>query len=190
MTTQKPKFGLASMLMSASVLALYPTITLEKPQRGSALVSVKADGKAFQNQKGKASSTFSSATLTLYGSVQLKGDGALELDDLAGSLQIGLANYTITSGRGEVNKKGKIEINTETSDAGKSLELKLHGSNQGDSVTFGSKESRLSSLYFFSLTGKAIVTMPTTSLSTTWSDDDHNHYANNTGTVTRPRAIQ
>ena len=178
------------MLLSASVLALYPTITLEKPQRGSALVSVKADGKAFQNRKGKASSTFSSATLTLYGSIQLKGDGALELDDLAGSLQIGLANYTITSGKGEVNKKGTIEINAKTSDAGKTLELKLHGSNQSDSVTFDSRESKLSSLYFLSLTGKAIVTMPTRSLGTTWSDDDHNHHANNTGTVTRPRAIQ
>ena len=88
MATQKRQFGLAPMLLSASVLALYPTITLEKPQRGSALVSVKADGKAFQNRKGKASRTFSSATLTLYGSVQLKGDGTLELDDLAGSLQI------------------------------------------------------------------------------------------------------
>jgi hypothetical protein len=182
MTTQKPKFGLALMLLSASVLALYPTITLEKPQQGSALVSVKADGKAFQNQKGKASSTFSSATLTLYGSVRLKGDGALELDDLAGSLQIGLANYTITSGSGEVNKKGTIEINAKTSDASKKLELKLHGSNQGDSVTFDSKESKLSSLYFLSLTGKAIVTMPTTSTSTTWSNKDHNHNANKTGT--------
>ena len=171
------------MLLSASVLALYPTITLEKPQRGSALVSVKADGKAFQNRKGKASRTFSSATMTLYGSVQLKGDGTLELDDLAGSLQIGLANYTITSGKGEVNKKGTIEINAKTSDAGRTLELKLHGSNQSDSVTFDSKGSKLSSLYFLSLTGKAIVTMPTTNVSTTWTDDDHNHHANNTGTV-------
>jgi hypothetical protein len=163
------------MLLSASVLALYPTITLEKPQRGSALVSVRADGKAFQNQKGKASRAFSSAVLTLYGSVQLKGDGTLELDDLAGSLQIGLANYTITSGKGEVNKKGKIEINAETSDAGRALEIKLTGRNQGDSVTFDSKQSKLSSRYFLSLKGQAIVTMPTTSISTTWSDDDHDY---------------
>ena len=198
MTTQKRQFGLALVLLSASVLALYPTITLEKQQRGSALVSIKADGKAFQNQKGKANSTFSSATLTLYGSVQLKGDGALELDNLAGSLQIGLANYTITSGQGEVNKKGTIEINAKTSNAGKKLDLTLYGSNQGDSVTFDSKRSKLSSLYFLSLTGKAIVTMPTTSTRTTWStkdhnhtnktgtwsDDDDNHHLNKTGTVT------
>ena len=182
MTTQKRQFGLALMLLSASVLTLYPTMTLEKPQNGSALVSIKADGKAYQNQKGKASSTFSSAVLTLYGSVQLKASGALELNDLAGSLQIGLANYTITSGKGEVNKKGTIEINAKTSDAGKKLELKLHGSTQGDNVTFDSKESKLSSLYFLSLKGQAIVTMPTT--STTWSEDDHDHHGNKTATVT------
>jgi len=142
-------------------------MTLKKPQNGSALVSIKADGKAYQNQKGKASSTFSSAVLTLYGSVQLKASGALELNDLAGSLQIGLANYTITSGKGEVNKKGAIEINARTSDAGKNLELKLHGSTQGDNVTFEAKESKLASLYFLSLKGQAIVTMPTTSTDTT-----------------------
>ena len=184
MTTQNRQFGLALMLLSASVLTLYPTITLEKPQNGSALVSIKADGKAYRNQKGKASSTFSSAVLTLYGSVQLKASGALELNDLAGSLQIGLANYTITSGKGEVKKKGTIEINAKASDAGKNLELKLHGSTQGDNVTFDAKESKLSSLYFLSLKGQAIVTMPTTSTSTTWSEDDHDHRGNKTATVT------
>jgi hypothetical protein len=182
MTTQKRQYGLALVLLTASVLALYPTMTLEKSRNGSAVVSIKADGKAFQNQKGKPSSTFSSATLTLYGSVAAKGNGELELDDLAGSLQIGISNYTITSGSGEVNKKGTIEINAKTSDAGKKLELILHGSNQGDNVTFDSKESKLSSLYFLSLTGKAIVTMPTTTANTTWSHDDH--HTNKTGTVT------
>jgi hypothetical protein len=192
MTTQKRKYGLALVLLTASVLALYPTMSLEKSQNGSAVVSIKAEGKAFQNQKGKASSTFSSATLTLYGSVAPKGNGGLELDDLAGSLQIGIANYTITSGSVEVNKKGTIEINAKTSDADKKLELKLHGDTQGDSVTFDSKESKLSSLYFLSLKGQAIVTMPTTSTSMTESDDEHDHdhhYGNNTVTITQSNTV-
>jgi len=149
--------------LTASVLALYPSMTLEKPQQGSAVVSIKTDGQAFPNGKNKLSSAFSSTTLTLYGSVQMKGSGELKLDDLAGSLQIGLANYTITSGQGEVNKKGKIEINAKTSDAGKKLGLILHGNTEGDSVVFGRKESKLSSLYSLALKGQAIVTMPTTS---------------------------
>ena len=140
MTTQKRRFGIALVLLTASILALYPTMTLEKPQLGNASISIKADGQAFPNAKGKPGNTFSSTTLTLTGSVQTKGNGELKLNDLAGSLQIGLASYTITDGKGEVNKKGKIEINAKTSDAGKKLELILHGSTQGDDVTFNSKE--------------------------------------------------
>jgi len=162
-------------------------MTLEKPQQGSAVVSIKADGQAFQNVKNKPKSTFSNATLTLYGSVQMKGDGELKLDDFAGSLQIGLANYTITSGNGVVNKKGKIEINAKTSDAGKKLELILNGRTDGDSVIFNSKESKLSSLYFLSLNGKAIVTMPPTSTSTSEGDDDDDE--NQTVTVTQTNTI-
>ena len=163
MTTQKRRFGIALVLLTASILALYPTITLEKPQQGSATISIKADGQAFSNAKGKPSITSSAATLTLTGSVQTKDNGQLKLNDLAGSLQIGLAAYTITHGDGEVNKKGKIEINAKTSDADKKLELILHGNTQGDTVVFDSKESKLSSLYFLSLKGQAAVTVPTTS---------------------------
>lgn len=166
--TQKRQFGLALVLMTASVLALYPSMTLEKPQ-GSAVVSIKASGQAFQNAKGKPSSIFSSATMTLYGSVQANGKGELKLDDLAGSLQIGLANYTVTRGEGEVNKKGKIEINAKTSDTSKKLELILHGNTDGDTVVFNLKESKLSLLHFLSLKGQAIVTMPPTGTSTTES---------------------
>ena len=189
MTTKKRQFGLALVLLTASVLALYPSMTLEKPQQGSAVVSIKADGQAFPIGKGKnnPSSAFSSATLTLYGSVGLEGDGKLKLDDLAGSLQIGLSNYTITSGKGEANKKGKIEINAKTSDAGKNLELILHGSTDGDAIVFDRKESKLSSLYFLSLKGQAIVTMPTTSTSSTESDDDDERPA--TVTVTQTNTV-
>ena len=184
MTVQKGRLGLALVLLTASVVALYPTMTLEKTQHGSAVVSIKASGQAFQNSKGKASSIFSSAALTLHGSVDIKSNGGLELDNLAGSLQIGIANYTIARGNGEVNKKGTIEINAKTSDAGKTLELILHGSTQGDNVTFDAKQSKLSSLYFLSLKGQAIVTMPTTSTTTTENHTEHHHNRYGNGTVT------
>jgi len=178
MATEGRQFGLALVLLTASALALYPSMALDKPDKGSAVVSIKANGQAFQNAKGKPSSTFSSAYLTLYGSVQAKGNGQLKLDDLGGSLQVGLANYTTTSGEGEVNKKGKIEINAKTSDA--SEKLILHGSTQGDTVVFDPKESKLSSLYFLSLKGQAIVTLPATGTSTTESG----HHKRATVTVT------
>jgi len=148
-------------------------MTLGKSQQRYAVVSIKADGQAFHIGKGKnkPGNAFSSTTLILRGSVYLGGNGALELDDLAGSLQIGLANYTITSGSGEANKKGKIKINAKTSNVGKALELILYGSTDGDSVVFDRKESRLSSLYSLSLKGQAVITMPTTRTSSTESND-------------------
>jgi len=163
------------MLLTASVLSLYPTMTLEKPQYGSGVVSIKASGQAITNGngKGKTNGAISDATLTLYGSVEAEGNGQLKLGDLGGSLQIGTANYTIASGSGEVNSKGTIEINAKTSDASKKLELVLHGDSKGTNVTFNSKESKLSSLYFLSLKGQAIVSMPpTTSTTSTKHDDD------------------
>ena len=180
------------MLLSASVLALYPTMTLEKPQSGiRARVHQGRRQSIPEPERQSQQHLLQRSTDTVRLSRNSKATERLELDDLAGSLQIGLANYTITSGKGEVNKKGTIEINAKTSDAGKKLELKLHGRNQGDSVTFDSKKSKLSSLYFLSLTGKAIVTMPTTSISMTESDDehDHDHYGNNTVTVTQSNTV-
>lgn len=170
------------------MLALYPTMTLEKPQQGTATVSIKVNGQAFPIGKNKLANTFSSAALTLTGSVQSKGNGELKLEDLAGSLQIGLGNYAITSGKGEVNKKGKIEVNAKTSDANKKLELVLNGNTQGDTVVFNSKESKLSSLYFLSLNGQITVAMPTTSTSTTSSNDDHDD-ENTTVTVTQNMTV-
>jgi len=147
------------VLLTASAPNLYPSMSLRKPQQDLAVVSIKADGRALPNAKNKPTNTFSATTLTLYGSVQMKRDGRLKLDDLAGSLQIGLANYTITSGTGEVNKKGKIEISAKTADSNRTLELILRGNTQGDTVAFNHKKSRLSSLYFLSLGGEATVAM-------------------------------
>jgi hypothetical protein len=161
MTAQIRQFGLPLVLLTASVPALYPSMSLKKPQQDSAVVSIRADGQAFP--KKKPSTAFSSTTLRLRGSVQMKRRGGLKLDDLAGSLQIGLANYVITSGTGDVKQKGKIEINAETSGANKKLGLILRGNTQGDTVAFNPKDSKLSSLYFLSLKGEANVTMPAAS---------------------------
>jgi len=174
MDTQKRQFGLALMLLTSSVLALYPTLTLEKPHHGSAVVSIKTGGKASPDAKAKPSITPPRSALTLYGTVEPEGNGALKLDNLAGSLQIGITYYTITSGKGEVDKKGKVEINAKTtSESNKKLELILHGDSKGKNVAFNSKESKLSSLYSLSLKGQATVTMPpTTNTSSTRTDTE------------------
>lgn len=170
---QRRQFGLPLVLLTSSAHALYPSMTLEKSKQRYAVVSIKADGQAFHfgKCKIKPGKAFSSTTLIMYGSIHLGGNGALKLDDLVGCLQIGPSDYTITSGRGDANKKGKIEINAKTTDAGKALELILHGSTDGDAVVFDRKESRLSSLYLLSLKGQAVITMSATNTSSTESDD-------------------
>lgn len=168
MTTKKLKLVLPLLLLAASVLALYPAMTLEKPQQGSGILTIDADGQAFLNHNGKSKNANKalSASLTLSGSVRTKGNEEIEVDGLTGSLLIGPTNYTITGGKGEVNKKDKVEINAKTGDANRKLELVLHGNIQGKNVFFTSPESKLSSLYFLSLAGEAAVIIGPTSTTT------------------------
>ena len=175
--------------MTASVLALYPTMTLETPQQKSAVVSIKANGQAFANVKGKPSGNFSAAALTLYGSVRSDCIGGLEMGDFAGSLQIGLANYTVTNGEGGFNKKNNIDINAKASTAGKKLELILHGTTQNNTVVFDSKRSTLFPLYFLSLKGTANVTLPNMSTCTIKRENDHFPHNNATVTVTQNNTV-
>jgi hypothetical protein len=169
MTAKKPKLILPLLLLAASVLAVYPAMTLEKPQQASGAVTLDADGQAFINNNGKPKNTNKalSATLTLSGSVRTEGNEELKLEGLSGTLSIGSTNYTITGGKGEVSKKGKVEINAKTGDANRKLELVLHGSIQGKNVLFNSPESKLSSLYFLSLKGEAAVIIGPTSTTAT-----------------------
>ena len=174
MTAKKPKLILPLLLLAASVLAVYPAMTLEKTQQGSGTITIDADGQAFMNHNGKSKNTNKalSARFTLSGSAQAEGDDDVELDGLVGSLEIGSTNYSIFSGKGEVNKKGKVQINAKTGDGNRNLELVLHGNIQGKNVLFSSPESKLSSLYFLSLEGEATFTKSTTSTDTSDSDEE------------------
>ncbi len=151
------------------MLAVYPTMTLEKPQQTPATILINADGQAFSNGKGKPSTAGSSATLTLSGAVHTKGNGAFKLEALTGSLQVGSVSHAIVGGKGEINKNDKIEINAKTSDGARKLELVLHGHIQGDMVVFNRPESKLSPFYFLSLTGQLSFSTDTTTTSTTAS---------------------
>ena len=130
-------------------------------------ITINATGQATPLNKGKGSP--SAATLSLNGTAFEQGNGALSLDHLHGSLVVGSTNYTILDGQGEVNKNGDAQINAQVND-GKHRnwywnELDLHGSIQGTNATFNSPESKLSSLYFLSLTGQVGLTLKTVTFS-------------------------
>jgi len=174
MTARKRQSALVLMLLAASMLALYPTLTLEKPQSALGGVQINAEGQAFPIGKGngKPASTASSASLTLSGSANVEGNEEYKLNGLTGSLQVGSASYSITGGKGEINNKGKIEINAKTGDGNRKLELVLHGNIQGESVFFNQRESKLSSLYFLDLAGQATFDISTTSTSETETEEE------------------
>jgi len=172
MTVRNRQIALVLALLVSSTISLYPAIAFEKPQQGSTPISIDAYGQAFSIPKAKSKSVTADASLTLLGSVQSKGQGEMKLYALTGTLRIGSTNYTITEGKGEVNNEGSMEIKGKTSDGNRTLELALHGCIQGTNVTFTQPESKLSSHYFLSLTGKATLDQTPKSTTTTESDDD------------------
>jgi hypothetical protein len=167
-TIQKHRNELTLLLVAVSVFALAPTLTSanQQTQFGTlefGTIAINATGQATPLNKGKGSP--SSAMLSLNGTAYTQGNGELKLDHLKGFLLIGSTNYTILDGQGDVNNKGSTEINAQTNDGNHKNELDLHGSIQETSVAFNSPQSKLSSLYFLSLTGQASLTMKTVTFS-------------------------
>jgi len=169
MTTRKRQTAIALTLLMASLVALSPAISLEKPLQAPGTIYITANGQAFTKGSAKCTGTGSSVTLTLTGPMQTEGKNEIKLKNLSGSLTIGSTNYAISDGKGEVNKKGKLEINGKTSNGDRKLELILHGTMNDDKIAFDCSQSKLSSLFFLSLTGQATFAADTTSSGTTQS---------------------
>ncbi len=152
------------------MLALYPAASMEQPQHDSKAISISADGQAFIIGKEKCKGTGSSASLTLSGLMQTEDDEESKFEDLSGVLTVGSTEYAIQKAGGEVNNKGRIQINGKTLNGDRKLELVLHGHMNEDSVAFDCPESKLSSMYFLSFTGEITFEADTTSTSTTGSE--------------------
>jgi len=170
MTTAKRHYALTLILLVASMLALYPATSMEQPQHGSKRISIDADGRAFVIGKEKCKGTGSSASLILSGLMQTEDDEESKFEDLSGVLTVGSTEYAIQKAEGEVNNKGRMEINGKTMSGDRKLELVLHGSMNENNVAFNCPESKLSSMYFLSLAGEITFEADTTSTSTTNSE--------------------
>jgi len=169
MTTTKRQTAIALTLLMASLIALSPAISFEKPLQAPGTIYITANGQAFTKGSAKCTGTGSNATLTLTGPMQTERNNEIKLKNLSGSLTIGSTNYAISDGKGEVNKKGKLEINGKTLSGGRKLELVLHGTMNNGKIAFDCSQSKLSSLFFLSLTGQATLATDTTSSGTTQS---------------------
>jgi hypothetical protein len=119
-------------------------------QVGTVVIHLTGQATSMDNATGPSGS----ATLDLAGGVHNDGNGGLLIQNLTGILQIGSANYTISTGHGESNRLGRFVILGESS----SGELILHGTIQNNStMTTDSPPSRLSSLAYLALSGSMSV---------------------------------
>ena len=162
---RKRQLAFAALLLSVSLLALQPGITLaDRKQQQQGTISINASGQALPigngngNGKGNHNNSPSSATLSLTGT--LFSDGSeMKIGGISGSLQIGSTTYPFSGGEGEGNNKGQLEIQTKTGGGQHGMELVLHGNMQGSNVAFTQPQSKLASLFFLSLNGQVSVNL-------------------------------
>lgn len=151
-TLLKRQYTVAVLLLFVSLFSLSPTLTRADQQSQTGTASIDLSGQAMPFDSGNGTAT--PVMLSLAGIVQGIGNGEIKMQNLTGSLQIGSANYSISTGHGDSNKQGEFVIFGETS-AG---ELILHGTIQNNStVTVDSPSSRLSSLAYLALSGSMTV---------------------------------
>ncbi len=162
--TQTPQLTLALTILIVSLLSLQPGLLLAVQRSQQGTISINAAGQATPIDH---KATGGSATLSLSGNVQTKGSDPLKITGLTGSLQIGSQNYPVFNGQGEANNKGTIEINAKANGKGNhgnnQYELVLHGSMQGNSLTFSSPQSKFASMFFLSLSGQTSIILNTSS---------------------------
>ena len=147
----------SSIIANTSLSTSQSNETLQENNTSSAssttaTLAINLSGQATPVEN--ANGTATPAMLNLIGTVERESNGEQKLQNLTGFLQIGAANYSISTGHGDSNKHGEFVIFGETS----SGELVLHGTIQNNStMTVDSSSSRLSSLAYLALSGTMAV---------------------------------
>jgi len=159
------------LLVTISLLSLYPAIGYAKPEQQSGTILIVASGQFFPLGSPKCTGQGSFANVTLTGNVQSQTGNEFKIDILAGSVNFtsGKANLTITNGHGELNKKGDVQINANALNGTQALQLVLHGSIGNGNAAFDCPQSKLAGDFFLSLSGKATLSVTTTSTTSTTS---------------------
>ena len=167
MTISRKQSAIALLLFTISLLSLYPAISYAKPEQQSGTIEIVAPGQDFPLGSQKCTGQGSFANVTLSGNIASQTGNEFKIDVLTGSLNFtfGKANLTITGGHGELNKKGVVQINVDALNGTQTLRLILHGSINSGNAVFDCPQSKLAGLFFLSLSGKANISMTTTSTS-------------------------
>ena len=169
MKISRSQSAIALLLVTISLLSLYPAFGYAKPQQQSGTIAIVATGQDFPLGSQKCSGQGSFANVTLSGNITSQTGNEFKIDILTGSLNftVGKANLTITGGHGELNKQGNVQINANALNGTQALQLILHGSINNGNAAFGCPQSKVAGLFFLSLSGTATISTSTTTTSHT-----------------------
>jgi hypothetical protein len=149
----KHRNTIAAMLLLVSLFSFIPTFTSADQQTQTGTTVISLSGQAIPFDPGNGTGQPTSASLELVGLAQKVGDAEFALQNLTGFVQIGSANYTVTSGQGDVHQDGQIWITANTTSNFDDHQLVLNGGIQGNTLSFPAPSSRLSTQFFLGLTG-------------------------------------
>jgi len=172
MNTQQRTITIVLLIViSLSITQNFALAQVEPKSGGS--ITIVANGTAAPIGGGQTQDSM----LSLSGSASSSGGNAMSFSDLTGMLNIGQTSYVIVGGHGQSDQNGVIDIKAITSgtlgnpiengNTGEQLELDLHGSIQGNSVTFDSQKSTLASLDALSLSGQVDLYLPSNGAAST-----------------------
>lgn len=145
----KKQHAVAAFLLAISLLALIPQLTLadQQPQNPTSTLTVTLSGTATSMNNGPSGPT----NLNLAGVGSKDANQDLQIQNMTGSLSIGSANFTVSDGHGSATSHGAIALFANVSP--NATQLFLHGTMQGNNVTFNAPESHLSSISLLTLSG-------------------------------------
>lgn len=172
----KKEHAVAALLLAIALLSLTPKLTLadQQLQNPATTVIIHASGNATSTNSGPSEA----ANLNLIGVGSKDANQDLQLQNMTGSLSIGSSNFTVSDGHGSATSHGNIALFATVSP--NASQLFLHGTIQGNDVTFISPESHLSSMAFLILSGNINVNGAT----------ENNTSADTTGTNTSVSSLQ
>ena len=132
----------AILLLALSIFCLTPTLTRADQQSTVGKITIDVAGQATAIGGNGASGA---TTLNLTAKAYKNSDQWLIIQNITGALQIGSAKFSISGGQGSVSIVGAIAIFADTPT--KKGQLILHGTLNGNSITFGTPSQLLSTAY-------------------------------------------
>jgi hypothetical protein len=137
----------AVLFVTIIILSLAPALAHADQQSQPETISLNMTGQA----TAMASGLSGASTLNLTADAYENSSQWLIIQNATGSLQIGSTIFQITGGEGSVSKFGAVAILADTNS--EKDQLILHGTMNGQTLTFDSPQSQLASTSYLSLSG-------------------------------------